>query len=612
MKPYVFNGENYDDLNSLALAYKNNFDLGVNDIYDNSKKLIKFVKSQTKNKDRIQNVIDDLTYSRYKENALTFIIYEFLDVKEVIINGVSLKYEEFINELKANPDPKGNILFSFLADHGITRCYKRLEPDKKIFKDSYYIERHYDDPFTYKFLTCINDFEIKEQPEKKLKTIAIQNEECFRRATKTINQTDFMLAVAKKYGFKEAIRIIKEKNPVFYTVKLFKEEMDDEELRRLVSDGFYWWLLDNYRKYFAKKKAAIVMSRLNLIKSEYDNFQSKLKSKEISKIALDYYCEVSRKLYLCYLDFVHYYREGLITVNKGNDANVYALDKPYCRTYICEDYMKGRVVKLYQPSEKQEPKYNVLTGELIEGVDENQEFNVDDVSNDNPVDELESIEDDNIYKSELKIIKSNTRFSTFSIILAIIFMVVSACGLIVKSIDIKKDYKIITALKDGYSFIYTVSGITVSALLLILAIIYVILLDKKEDCYNDYRYYKKANLKEELSLKQEEAVYKIEKNLDNIKKGIFKTYHIIATLITILLALSAAIAGIIVSGVLSGLVDNLIDKKTLENLLYMLIVLIVPVVLGLLLGHKKKKGNFFALFIIILSIGLAIGLAILL
>ncbi|MCR5114013.1 MAG: hypothetical protein K6A63_08770 [Acholeplasmatales bacterium] len=51
MKPYIFNENEYTDLNSLAIAYKENFDLGVEDIYKNTKKLIKFVKANTKNKE---------------------------------------------------------------------------------------------------------------------------------------------------------------------------------------------------------------------------------------------------------------------------------------------------------------------------------------------------------------------------------------------------------------------------------------------------------------------------------------------------------------------------------------------------------------------------------
>jgi len=66
MKPYIFNGVEYNDLNSLALAYKENFDLGVTDIYANAKKLVKFLKERTNNKDRVKNLVDILALSKYK------------------------------------------------------------------------------------------------------------------------------------------------------------------------------------------------------------------------------------------------------------------------------------------------------------------------------------------------------------------------------------------------------------------------------------------------------------------------------------------------------------------------------------------------------------------
>ena len=50
MKAYSFLDNFYTSLNDLALAYINNFDEAINDIYSNSKKLIKFVKYQSKNK----------------------------------------------------------------------------------------------------------------------------------------------------------------------------------------------------------------------------------------------------------------------------------------------------------------------------------------------------------------------------------------------------------------------------------------------------------------------------------------------------------------------------------------------------------------------------------
>ena len=113
MKPYIFNNNEYTDLNSLAIAYKENFELGVEDIYSNTKKLIKFVKANTKNKERVKAVIDDIALSKFKNNALTFVIYEFLDIKEVVLNGKAITFEQFIALIKENPD-KNNALFTVI------------------------------------------------------------------------------------------------------------------------------------------------------------------------------------------------------------------------------------------------------------------------------------------------------------------------------------------------------------------------------------------------------------------------------------------------------------------------------------------------------------------
>ena len=58
MKPYTFNGIVYNDLNSLALAYIESFNDGIEDIYANSKNLVKFVKEVTKNKELVKRIRD--------------------------------------------------------------------------------------------------------------------------------------------------------------------------------------------------------------------------------------------------------------------------------------------------------------------------------------------------------------------------------------------------------------------------------------------------------------------------------------------------------------------------------------------------------------------------
>ena len=100
MKPYVFNGNEYTDLNELAMAYKENFNLGVEDIYTNGRKLVKFIKQVSKNKELVKTIVNYIAYSTYKNNALTFIIYELSDNKEVIINGKNVPFEEYIKLLQ--------------------------------------------------------------------------------------------------------------------------------------------------------------------------------------------------------------------------------------------------------------------------------------------------------------------------------------------------------------------------------------------------------------------------------------------------------------------------------------------------------------------------------
>ena len=69
MISYVFNQESYSDLSSLAKAYIDNFDLGMDDIYANTKELIKFIKSRISDKGKVKKYINILAETKYKSNA---------------------------------------------------------------------------------------------------------------------------------------------------------------------------------------------------------------------------------------------------------------------------------------------------------------------------------------------------------------------------------------------------------------------------------------------------------------------------------------------------------------------------------------------------------------
>lgn len=590
MKPYVFNGIEYNDLNSLALAYKENFDLGVEDIYANPKKLVKFLKERTNNKERVKNLVDILALSKYKNNALTFVIFEFLDIKEVVINGESITFEEMIDILKRNPNVDNNIIFAFISDHGITRCYERMDPTNKKFKDMYFVERYYDHPFTYKYLTTLYDFEVKEAPDAKVKSIIIENDECFRRATKLVKQDYFQLWIAKKYGFKEAIKVANEKNPVFYALKLLKSEIDEDELRKILADSFFWWLLENFEKYDYAKKSILIKNKLMDIKRMYNGYLMRIDRKEINKISFDNYAEISRSLYLSYLDFVYYIKDGSITVNRKFDQKKYLLDKPYCFTYISEDYMKGKVIKLYKKEEDSENTNGVETP-VVEDKDINDEYN------EKPLDISEG-NDDEIFLRQKKYITSDSRFATFSSFMGFLAIALFAIGIALNNITYEEKYKDIEAAFSNFNIIF---GIIFGVFALGLGIFVAFYENKREDALADYSFYLDSSTKDYISLVQEERYYKVKNKLDSIKKLILSRKKLFTVLLGGFLGVSISL----ISVLLVALALNFISPGKFilgyDKSYVKLLIIDAPFVLGSLLGLLKRK-NPFLIFVFVVAI----------
>lgn len=583
MKPYVFCDNQYDDLNGLALAYKENFDLGVEDIYANSKKLVKFLKERTNNKDRVKNLVDILALSKYKNNALTFVIFDFLDIKEVVINGKTVSFEEMIDMLKRNPNVENNILFAFIADHGITRCYERMDPTNKKFKDMYFVERYYDHPFTYKYLTTLFDFEVKEAPESKVKSIIIENDERFKHATMLMKTDNFQLWLAHKYGFKEAIKVANDKNPVFYSLKLLKSEIEDDELRKILADSFFWWLYDNFDKYEFGKKSSLILNKLFDIKKMYSEYLVRIEKKEINKVSFDNYAEISRSLYLSYLDFVYYLKDGSVSINKKYDQNKYLLDKPYCFTYISEDYMRGKVIKLYKAEDDSATIDNKI----------NDEFN------DKPLDIIEG-NDEEIFIRQGKYISSDSRFSSFSAFVSFLTIALFSLGIALNKLEFEDKYK---DIESSFSLFNIIFGIAFGVIALGVSIFVALYENKRENNLADYKFYLNANTKDYISLVQEERYYKVKSDLVNIKKTILDRKK----LFTVILGGVLGICLALISVVLVALALNFVKQgkfiEAYSKVYVKLLIIFVPMLLGMLLGLFKRKNPFLIFIYILMVIG---------
>ena len=589
MKPYIFNGSEFNDLNSLALAYKENFDLGVQDIYTNPKKLVKFLKERTNNKDRVKNLVDILALSKYKNNALTFIIFDFLDIKEVVINGETITFEELIGIVKRNPNVENNIIFAFIEDHGITRCYERMDPTNKCFRDMYFVERYFDHEFTYKYLTTLFEFEVKESFEAKVRSIIIEKEECFRRATKLTKTDEFILWIAHKYGFKEAIKIANEKNPVFYSLKLLKSEIDEDELTKIVSDSFFWWLYENFDKYEYSKKAVLIQRKLLDIKKEYSGYLQRIEKKDINKVSFDNYMDISRSLYLSYLDFVYYFKDGSIQVNRKIEQRKYIFDKPYCFTYITEDYMKGKVIKLYSKPQDED-------GDNTQVVDS---ATVNDEYNEKPL-EVGPDNDDEIFFREIKSIKSTSRFATYTALIGFLAIALFSIGIAIGNIEFDPKF---ADIKEGFSLLNIILGIAFGTLALGMGIFVVALENNRNDALNDYKFFLNANTKDYITLQQEERYYMVKSNLDRVKARILNRKKLFSALLGATLGLALAMLAVVLVALGLNFIQPGKFQAGYAKFYVKLLVYGVPALLGFLFGLLRRKNPILVFIYTLLVIG---------
>ena len=597
MKPYTFNGIEYNDLNSLALAYAESFNEGIEDIYSNSKKLVKFVKNVTKNKELVKEVVSILAYSKYKNNALTFLIYTFLDEKAVYINGKVFTLESFINELKGHPEiSDNNVLYAFMEDYGISKTFAKEEENSKIAVDSFFIEKNYKDPFTYKYLTTMDEYQVDEAPYAKLSTIAVNGEECFRRATKVANNEDFQLGLAHKLGFKAAVEMHNEVNPLFKAVKLLREkrEVEDDQLKKLITDTFYWWILDNLDKYLAiKNEAKDTFIRLMDLKKEYQSYKDKILRKEITDISLDLLADISRSIYLNYINFVTLFRDGKIIVKKRFPEDAYSFDKPYCKTYITSDYMKDHIVKLYNPNkdEKKVISINPLTGAPIEMDEDNKEIDIDDISEDKPM--LIKIDDENIIrdiKIAKKVFSTNVSMAKYSIgttiLQSILVIGLAIAAMVLKNNDFGQFSDVIKNVSNVSTIIIILSSIS---LLFVLGFGNALnsLSKRRYDDANTLLFITNAKTKDKISPKQESRLINLLLKENDYKYAIKKRYKNLRLVTGFMQAINFALIFVIASIALSVFVN--VFKFKPEVLSVALAAFAGPIVATIIVLIKKKN-----------------------
>lgn len=593
IKPYVFNGISYEDLESLSKAYIENFDLGMDDIYKNVKELVRFIKSRINNKEKIKKYVEILSDTKYKSNALTFLIFEMTDHKEIYIAGVKMDLLTYLQALRENPDPANNILFGFLEDGGISKTFQVRGEDPKLCSHAKAIEKNYRNPFTYKYLIAYYGYSPKESLNGKIRSIAINGEECFRRFSKLASEENFQMSLATIAGFTDAIEAIKDINPTFIALKLLKKETEEEYLRKIVDGAFFWWALDNFDKYDYKPKASKIYRKYVEIKKEYDEYQEQIKQKKISSISFDNYIDISKRLYLNYLCFVDAFHNELISVKKKYDPEKYDPNKPYCKTYITQDFMQGKVIKLYT-DKKPEVMVDPVSGRVIDS-SSNQE-NLDDISSDSPVLVIPEEEKQLNLEKQKKRLFGQYGFNNTAIVLGLLFLVPVLFMVIVAKFN---KLAIFSKLSESYKTVLGTYGIYIffGVFVLMYLIASISMERNKESQYALKKFDKLSNLEANDFLDEEKILYKQEK--EKLYKSSFKAFIVSGFFVEVCLGLLVAFMSIFIMATISPYVTKILnfDTEILKEDIY--ITLSSGTLLGIIFGLIFQKES--KLYCIIIS-----------
>ncbi len=605
MKKYEFNGEIYTELEPLCQAFVANFDAAVEQVFIKPRKFVSFVKSF--DKEKAKKVTEIFETTKYKGNVLSFILFTLLKDPIVLVNGVNLDFNNFIKVIGINRENKA--IKAFMEDNGMTRTYATMEIDKKIPNDSYYIEKTFDDDFTFKYISNYLRVDYTENLTGFISNILINDDERFRRACEIIKSDEFQMVLAHKTNFKAIYNIRYGANPIFEAIKILSIEYSKDDLLKIINDTFYWWLLDNFDKYSYHSKQA------NTLKSTL----KKLKKQATKELTFDERVEVSRELYETYLLFAEAYSKGEIQVlAKKYNVDQYALDKHYCKTLISVDFMRTHPVKLTTEEELKAEAEEALKAKKTNEDDEEEEVieeKKEEVKEEIDVpsidEEIEVIKNDEPTEKELKYsdkrckrAKGMVKFISVTsvligIIIALIYFVLPLLPDNILGLDIKKYLDSFDANEKNlmlYSYI-ALGGIGVNFILLIIINIRNAMSQKALDLY-----YKQGSISKKdtsLNIEDQKSINYYERHKEKLFVRIKRSERIIT-------GISLGIAGLVYS--LFIIIPVLVYKGELKST-NIYISVGVSLGAGLLWGLLfKKKGAFSAFVVNVIAVGVTVAL----
>lgn len=332
MKPFVFEQEEYQDLNSLGIAFSNHFDLALEAIQEKS--FLKFIKKFKTHKKAIKQI---LFQSRYLQNALSMIIYLITDEH---IFYVGHKRYQTLQKCLEDVYQNAAILF-FAMDHGFSNTILKTIEDEKLKSDVKAFEENPKDGLALSFIEKYYKMDSIEPSSLDLKSIQLSTDP-FKKATQEFKTERVQLSLALKYSLKEVIELRKKNSPVFKGISLVQAE--NESALEILDKSFYLSLMETWKTAKYKGRAAKGVRRR--IKSYCKAY------KKYYKMGVQQKLFWHESFHSLYLEWIDYYKLGKILLKDSSDEPTI----PYCDTYISPNLQtqksleRDKVEKPYQSS----------------------------------------------------------------------------------------------------------------------------------------------------------------------------------------------------------------------------------------------------------------------
>ncbi|MDE5547288.1 MAG: hypothetical protein K2I88_07470 [Anaeroplasmataceae bacterium] len=310
MKPFIFDDEEYQDLNSLGLAFVNKFDLALQAIKE--KAFVKFFKSFKTYKKQIQSI---LYQSRYLQNALSMIIYLVTD-DHIFYVG----HRRYLTTSSILNDIKKNSAFKYFAeDHGFSNTILPTLEDEKLKTDLKAFEENFFDDFSLDYLEGYVNKDSIESIASRISSIPSAKDP-FKEALHIFQSRKIQLALAYRYSLGQVLELRKKNCPVFEGFSIVKGEFDLP--LSILEHAFYPSILNTFKSF--KFKGLEGKNYRKKIKRSKKAFKKYNKLSDAAKLSYQ------EKLHTLYLEWVDLYKlEKVMIKDSELEPTI-----PYCNTYV--------------------------------------------------------------------------------------------------------------------------------------------------------------------------------------------------------------------------------------------------------------------------------------